>query len=187
MPQVQKENAFSWHVSHARRFFPNWILKESSLCYRWRGQQISYLTLPNSFDYKIWFGVAFNFFHISVIQGWNFPSLFSALGWILFWEHFTESWSASSRNEVSEKYGWPMLKMSFSGFTAVQSFMQGLEISGGWSLETPACTWWPYENPVRSDLAVNHCSPLAHGLQSLSEIQMLSLLEACLVQNILLP
>jgi len=49
----------------------------------------------------------------------------------VFWEHFTESQSATSKNEVSEKYGgWPMLKMSYSGFTAVQCFMQGLKSAG---------------------------------------------------------
>ena len=50
-----------------------------------------------------------------------------------------------------------------------------------------ARTFWPYENPARSDLAVNHCSLLAHAQQSLSEIQMLSLLKTCLVQSMLLP
>lgn len=80
-----------------------------------------------------------------------------------------------------------MLKMSYSGFTAVQCFMQGLEISGGWSLGASVCTCWPYENPATSDLAVNHCSLLAHAQQSLSEIQMLSVLKTCLVQSMLLP
>lgn len=37
-----------------------------------------------------------------------------------FWRNISlERWSATSKDEVREKYGgWPMLKMSYSGFTA---------------------------------------------------------------------